>query len=354
MRRLLPLLILPLFAVPLLAQDSDESPSFRAGGFGSIDATTSSSTHRSGFRSLELDLYSSGKFNSDWSALAEVVVQHLTGGQNRAQQQQDYIELDLERLYVQWKRTDALSVELGEIHTGIIHWNEREHRSRFLQTTIDVPFIARREKAAGAWPIHFVGLYASGRVPASRTFTYGLGFGTGRGTQRDDIQIVSDDDSSFATLATLGYAPERVPGLEFQGAVYVDHIPSPVRALRERDGTLSASYTHGGVEVQTEWSEMRHHPIGLDETFVTKGGYVVLSSRLHGELQALRPYLMGEKLEVDQREQYLRGIADQRAVAAGLRWDAARHVTVKGELRRRNLGTDTHDTIFRAQVAFSF
>src|SRR5438552_16160736 len=85
-RLLFVLLRLHLAAGTLRAQDADQTSAVHLGGFGSLDVTSSSKNHQAGFRSIELDLYTSAKLAPDWSTLAEVVVQHVFGRRHRRQQ----------------------------------------------------------------------------------------------------------------------------------------------------------------------------------------------------------------------------------------------------------------------------
>src|SRR6266852_1798983 len=187
-----------LFAAAVQAQtavatpDAPAFPSIRVGGFADIELHTSSGNVREGLDLVELDLYSVARFSERWSALGEGVAQRAWRQNERERR---LPEFSLERLYVEYAPNDALRIEIGQTHTGIVRWNEREHRSRFLQTPIDVPAIANRESQGGAWPLHFTGAWASGRLPGSLGLTWEVGAGAGPGLERDAIPIFSQDRS---------------------------------------------------------------------------------------------------------------------------------------------------------------
>ncbi|HVT04238.1 MAG TPA: hypothetical protein VHL58_12795, partial [Thermoanaerobaculia bacterium] len=181
----------------LLAQVATADPSptpseaFRLAGFGDVDARHSLSSGRYAFDAAELDLYFTSRLSDRWSALGEVLLQSVRDDADVDGRLTKKNELDLERLYLAYSRSDLFRVEAGQVHTGLIRWNEREHRGRFLQTSIDVPIMARREEQGGAWPLRFVGLWGSGRISGPLGVTYGIGAGEGRGKFRDEIFSLS-------------------------------------------------------------------------------------------------------------------------------------------------------------------
>jgi hypothetical protein len=301
------------------------------------------------FDTGELDLYGSDQLSDRWSILGEVLLQHSRRSPGADPPPKDF-ELDAERLYAAYQRSDRLRVEIGQVHTGLIAWNEREHRSRFLQTPIDVPSIARGEEQGGAWPLHFIGVWASGRLPGRAGLTYGAGSGVARGRLRDEISSVIEDIQRPAALLSLRASPDAVSGLEAGAAIYSGDIPARDGRMREVDTTLSTSYVRGGLELRSEWAEMHHRRIADDRRFITRGWYALASARPRGRWKVLRPYLLFDHLEVAPGESYLNELHDQRAWAAGVRWDVERRLAVKTDLRRQRAG----ERELRIQLAFSF
>jgi hypothetical protein len=336
---------------PLLGQDA---PRLRFGGFADVTFDHSTRTHHDAFAAGELDLYASAVLSNDWSALAEGFVQHAGRVEDVEQQPTKRVEVDLERLYIQYSPTDRARLELGQTHTGIIEWNEREHRSRFLQTPIDVPAIATREEQGGAWPLHFVGLWLSGRLGGPLGVEYGAGLGEARGRSRDEIQPLLDEKSSTSHLASLSIAPDALTGWQLGATEYGGEIPAPEGAMHESDITLFTSYVRGGAEVRGEWAQMHHRRFSDDRRFGTRGWYALASWRARGRWKPFRPYLLLDRLDVADGESYLSEVHDQKAWAAGIRWDATRWLAVKSDYRAQLSPNGTHEHLVRLQFAVSF
>lgn len=326
------LLALLLIAPPLFAQ------SFHLGGF--ADATLKKNDVDFG----ELDLYAAAHWNDAWSALGEGLVQHVA---------EHGVELELERLYVSYSRSDLLRIEVGRVYSGIIDWNAPEARGRFLQTPIDVPAIARRQEQGGVWPLHFVGAWAAGAIPGRAGVHYGAGVGEGRGPNVEDTGAI-DRSGSPAALVSLSIEPEQLAGFRLGAAILRDGIPAPEGRYRELDTTLSGSYVNNGVEVRSEWSRMDHRLESSGHSYVTAGWYALLSERLDGKLQTLRPYVMLDCLTVAEGEPYLADVPTQRAWAIGTRWDATKNLSFKLDYRsQRRAGQDRRREL-RLQVGISF
>ncbi len=350
------LAIAMIVAVPLRGQVEDADAagkanraSLRFGGFGSLELHSDSNRDREGYDLVQFDLYATASLSERWSALAEGTAERSLRGEDRSES----VDLDLERLFVAYTFSDALRLEFGQTHTGIVRWNEREHRSRFLQTPIDVPAIARRPQDDGAWPLRFVGVWLSGRRAGPLGITYGAGIGAGSGASRDEISFTGRD-SSPAVLLSLAMAPDAVPGLEIAAAAYAQRIRNPDEPLRERDITLSASYVNQGTEVRAEWARMNHRATGTGVSYRTTGHYILLSRRLPGRAERARPYLMIDRLNPAEDEQYLHETASEHANAIGVRYDISRHLTVKGEYRSQRAGDGGQEKLFGLQIGFAF
>lgn len=342
-------------AVVLLARAAGAQeqpvPAFRLSGF--ADAIVSRST-RSDSTDLdfgELDPYATARISDAWSALGEVLVQRVERGSNADVPQHRRIEIDLERLFVAFAPTDAFRLEAGEISSGLLAWNEREERPRFLQTSIDMPAIARRQEQGGAWPLHFLGAWASGRAPGAAGFSYGVGLGRGRGRARDDIGPVSGAGSA-AGLVSVSFSPERLVGWEAGASAFVDDIPAAEGTYRELDYTLSAKYVGGPLELRSEWSRMDHRLAG--RTHVTQGWYALASARLPGSFRKFRPYVLLDHLDVASDESYLAGVRNQHAWALGTRWDPTSKVALKLDFRSQRARSPERERLLRLELAVAF
>src|SRR5438094_818939 len=96
-------------------------PAFRVGAFGDIIFSHPTADRAKDHENGELDLYGSSQFGGAWSALGEVLIRHSGTVENI---ELSHFEVNLERLYVAYTPSDRLRIEVGQIHTGIIQWNE--------------------------------------------------------------------------------------------------------------------------------------------------------------------------------------------------------------------------------------
>jgi hypothetical protein len=326
-------------------------PAFRLGAFADFIYIHPTADGEKDRENGELDLYGSSQFAGDWSALGEVLVRHFGTVEDVNLRN---FEVNLERLYVAYSPSDRLRLEVGQIHTGIIQWNDREHRSRFLQTPIDVPAIAHRESQRGAWPLHFDGAWASGRVPGALGAEYGIGLGAARGSERDNIQPLLRHGISPAALFRLSFAPDALTGFEAGSAGYVGRIRAPGRTLRELDATVFSSFVRGGLEFRGEWARMAHAEVGGPREFITRGWYLLGSWRPRGRWKPLRPYILIDHLHVARGEQYLSDVHDQDAWSVGARWDVSSKLAVKSEYRSQLLLAPHRAHFVRIEFALAF
>jgi hypothetical protein len=320
------------------------------GGFGDFETHGSSDDERDRLSFLQVDLFATVTLSPRWSALTEVVAAAELQDRDPSG---EVIDMDLERLIVACSVSDAFHLEIGQTHTGIIRWNEREHRSRFLQTPIAVPAIARRPQDDGVWPSRFVGVWASGRLSGPLGLSYGAGVGAGSGKSRDELPIFGDDRSA-AVLLSLSMAPDALPGLEVGVAAYSQRLHDRAEPLRERDVTFSASYVNNGTEVRAEWARMTHRGTRTGIKHETTGYYALASKRLSGRFERARPYILIDRLRLAEGETYFGEATDENAWAAGLRYDVTKRWTVKGEVRSQRGLHDDREKVLGLQIGLAF
>lgn len=330
---------------PAIPQEHIGATPFTMQGFGDINYLAGvPEPGRSGFVNGALDLFATSRLGDHWSALAELVFE--TDG--------NALATDLERFQFTYEYSDAFRLSAGRMHNPFLRWPIVNHHGLFNQTSVDRPIIARWEDSPGLWPMHFVGLMAQGRFADAIGFSYSLGVGNGRGHILDEIQVGADENDNRALLASAGVSPASTPGLELYVATYLDRIPSVTGTLRERDVTASGAYVRGDIEMRAEWSRMNHTDVGTSVTYHTTGWYVLAAYRLAERLGRIKPYLLVEKLDVDEHEAFLEGAPDEDAWALGLRWDANRWVALKADYWSRRLAGADRDGVVRAQLAVSF
>ena len=352
----LSIVVLLIASRPLCAQSASADPGFhpaiRLGGFADVELHTSSDNVREGLDLAELDLYSSANLSERWSALAEVVAQRSIHA--READGEPVLDVDLERFYASYSLSDAFSLELGETHTGIVRWNEREHRSRILQTPIDVPSIARRPEDDGLWPLRFIGAWMSGRLPGPLALAYGAGMGVGPEENSHEEASPLDRHRSPAGLLSLSIAPDALGGLELAIAAYAQHIPTHPAALRERDITLSLNYVARGTEVRAEWARMTHEVTSSPTVYRTTGYYLLFSKRLAGRAARARPYVLLDRMQIAPGEIALQQVPPENAWATGIRYDVSHHLSLKGEYRSQRAPDGDREGLLGLQVGLSF
>lgn len=339
-----------LVARAVAAQDQPP-PALHLSGFADSIVSRSLHSDTTDLDFGELDPYATVRFSDSWTALCEVLVQRVERGSDADESRHRAIELDLERLFVAYAPSDAFRLEAGALSSGLLAWNEREERPRFLQTSIDMPAIARRQEQGGAWPLHFLGAWASGRVGGSAGLSYGLGVGRGRARTRDDIGPISGAGSA-AGLISLAIAPEGLDGWEAGAAAFLDQIPAREGTYNEMDVSVSSSFVRGPIEIRTEWSRMDHRLAG--RAHVTQGWYALASSRMPGAFRKFRPYALLDHLDVAGDEPYLAGVRSQRAWAVGTRWDATPALALKLDFRSQRARSPERERLVRLELAVAF
>src|SRR5438132_14338062 len=108
------------------------APRIRYGGFGDVVFAHVNSRGTTAFDTGEIDVFVTARLSDDWSLLAEGFLQEVRRAGDVDLPSTKHLELDVERLNAVYNPSDLLRLEMGQIHTGIIRWNAREHRGRFL------------------------------------------------------------------------------------------------------------------------------------------------------------------------------------------------------------------------------
>lgn len=126
------------------------------GAFGDIRFSTSTvEGEHSAFELGGFDLYATQKIDNNTRAFVEYVFEDTGDG----------FVIDLERLFVTRKLSNAINVGVGRIHNPLGHWNRTYHHGVLIQDTVSRPAFLDFEDGDGAiFPMHVVGLTATGEV----------------------------------------------------------------------------------------------------------------------------------------------------------------------------------------------
>lgn len=343
--------MLVITARPAVAQEMGETdmprltfPLFHLGLFGNVDYTARAAAgDNSGFRNGGLDVFVTSQLSDRFSGLVELLFDMFG----------PTLVPDLERLQIAYDHSEALRLIAGRVHSPLVRWNLAIHHGVFLQTPIDRPVMTAGEDSPGLWPIHFVGLIASGRLDQLGGLTYTAGIGNGRAPVLEHVQVTRDANEHKALLFGLGIAPASILGLDLGVTGYLDRVPIENEPIDEFDVTVSGSYIARGLELRGEWGRMRHEPLASTESYTTHGWYLLASRALPGRLERVRPYVMVDRLEVPEDFSFFQRVSDRSAWIAGFRWDADAAVAVKADFRSQRIGRRDRDGLVRFQVAFA-
>jgi hypothetical protein len=168
----------------------------------------------------ELDLFTTSQLAENLSFTMEPV---LSANFN------NYMGLDLERTYVEYRGNDYFNVDAGRFHTDLGYYSTTYHHGAWLQTAIGRPTIVQFEDSGGILPIHMTGVSLYGAIPSGPwNLQYRLEVGNGLDYSSNPNvnpvqQVVSFSDSKAVNLA-LSIRPEGLPGVQIGGGVYFDSI----------------------------------------------------------------------------------------------------------------------------------
>jgi len=141
-------------SVAIAVCSSSVSYAVEFGAFGDIRYSRSTLEGEHGAFALGgFDLYATQKIDENTRAFVEYVFEDTGEG----------FVIDLERLSVTRKFSDALNVGAGRIHNPLGHWNRTYHHGVLIQDTVSRPSFIDFEDGEGAvLPMHVVGLTATG------------------------------------------------------------------------------------------------------------------------------------------------------------------------------------------------
>lgn len=282
---------------------------------------------------------------------------------------EDTIGLDQERAWAMWSASDFFYVKMGMDHTVVSYWNRTYHHGKWLETTINRPFLATFEDDGGALPMHYVGIEAGGLWESnSGELDWTAILSNGRGPDIDNRQRVSDSNDSKALALSLAFTPAALDGLTFGVNGQTDLIPpDPTRAARlgnisETIYGLFAVYDcdKSGTEWIGEWSTVTHDDAVSGITFDNTLAYLQVAL----PYEVWTPYTRFDVMNMDMGDPYLSAMdqdLDRWQQTIGLRREIAVGAALKfevgfgrGEVRGTS-GVSKNDIITAAlQLSWTF
>ncbi len=293
----------------------------------------------------QINAFFTSQIGDNFQVLSETVIK------TRESKTSDDLVFDQERLFGSWTLSDALYAKLGLEHSPVSRWNRVYHHGRWLETTIDRPFLARFEGTGGVFPMHQAGLELGGTLGCDLGRLEYLGVvSNGRGETVTRVQKVSDVNDSKALDFGIGLLPSSVEGLRVGGNAHFEEIPSddgnPARSgsIGEFIPSGSAEYRSYPIEVISEFAYVDHDDRVSDMTFGHHSGYVQIGYH-EGDLT---PYTRFDYRQMERGDPFYSAVdrdLDRWEQIVGVRYDILSNVALKLEvgIGRAELRSDSGD-----------
>ncbi len=347
----------PTIPAPTAHQEEDQTgmpqsgPNLRIRGF--TDVTLHGSNQKGSTTSFSLgqmDLFITSDISEKFKFLSEIVFEgELESGK------ENIIEIDVERLLLQYSHNDYFNFAIGRYKTAIGYYNTAYHNSTWLQTAVGRPFLFEFEDGGGILPIPNVGVSASGRTPSGGLgLNYVVEVGNGRTSRSplsEAVQNVVDENNHKAVNLALFARPEALPGLRAGFSVYRD-VLAPNRSPRIGQTILAAHavYVRPSFEWLNEALLIRHAPRGQTRVFHTPGFYTQISRRFG----SYRPYFRYQYVNAAADEPIFSDVGLRHGPSVGLRYDANESVALKLQYDHTKLRQRPAIDALTLQFAFTF
>lgn len=319
----------------VVAQGMEGFPSIHVMGFGDVDFEASDAPGPEGFRLGQFVGHMSAALSDRFNVFAEAA----------ATSRSDEVRFTVERLIVRYDLRDAFKIGAGRYHTPIDYWNESYHHGLWLQTTVGRP---QAIAAASVIPVHFVGLMVEGNVPGRAGLGYSVGVGNGR---HEDIGLAGeagDINENRAVIGEVYLEPSAVRGLRFGGAMYADRL-SPGSVAAEIDERIVSAHVvldRERPEVIAQYLRFSHDLSGVDDDAASGDAYYLqLAHRLGGGLSSVKPYVRGERIEIEVGHPLYDQQRERSVVIGGVRFDVSPFAAVKVEYQRQRVAREWTNTL---------
>lgn len=305
------------------------------------------------FQMGSLNMFMTARLSDKVSALGEVLF--LSVNDNT-------IDVDVERLVLQYRANDYFAVGIGRYHTAIGYYNTAFHQGAYFQTAVDRPFMYAFDDHGGFLPLQEVGLTASGRIPSG---SLGLSYVAEVGNGRDHLlggepaQNARDNNHGKSFNLALSARPNRVSGLDVGFSLYHDYLTfSDNINHSELITTAYAVYTNSTYEFLNEVMLVRHvgTRTGGPGVFHTPAFYTQFARRFG----SYRPYVRYQYINAGVNEPIYGDPEDGPVIgrrngpSVGLRYDFTEHTAFKVQYDRLQVrGLPTSNQL-DTQFAFTF
>jgi len=279
------------------------------------------------------DLFFTARVGDHFRGLSETVFLTSSGGAA------DSSKFDQERLWAAWEFSDLVQLKFGLEHGPISRWNHQFHHGRWLELTVNRPFLARFESDNGILPMHNIGLELSGHLPWGQgQFEYVFILSNGRQEAPTGTGEFSDRNAAKAVDFGVGWRPPCVSGLWIGVFFRIDDIPAvegnPERArqIRQLIGSFQVDYRADKVEVLAEFAGVQDRDRTSGTNFDHSLGYVQLGYHLDDRWT---PYFRIDIRQMDQGDPYYAPLdrdLDIWEFLVGIRFDFIANAALKFEV----------------------
>jgi hypothetical protein len=304
-----------------------------------------------------LDLFMTARLSGKVSALGETLF---------IAQSDNSIQVDVERLLLNYRQNDYFRIGVGRYHTWVGFYNSMFNKGEFLETAIDRPFFYQFDDTGGFLPMQDVGITTTGKIPSGNlglNYVFELGNGRGWGPEVEPAQNNQDANNSKAVNGGLFIRPEKFPGLQLGFSLRHDNLSVPGPSVSESIATVHAIFMDSKYEILNEGLLVRHvEPAG---SIFNTAGFYSQWSRAFGNW---RPYFRYQYFNASSNDPvYIYASPNQYAPldvtgfvgrlngpSAGVRFDFSAHSALKLQYDRYDLRALPDVNGITSQVAFTF
>ncbi len=299
-------------------------------GFADVGANFSGHRGNKGFFDGSVDFYLTPQLTENIRSVIELVFEHNDRGE---------LSPDLERLQVGYTFGEAGTVWAGRFHTPLGYWNTAFHHGQQLQTSVLRPQMIDFEDHGGVIPVHTVGVWGSGAVPAKNgRLTYDLFGGNSPSINANtlDPNNSGKQQPGYSAGFNLGYLFEgAAEGLKIGTHGYRAVVRDDSAALNIGRVNILGGYAAVDSpvwEVIAEYYGFRNVDLsGGSGRHRSWAGFAQVGHRF----ARWTPFGRLERAALNQADNYFAELATGRAYrrqAVGLRYDLAPNTALKAEL----------------------
>lgn len=305
------------------------------------------------FQIGSLDLFMTGSLSDRISILGELLF---------IPQKDNSFELDVERLLLQYKANDYVSLAVGRFHSSIGYYNTAFHQGAWFQTAVDRPFMYAFDDGGGFLPLQEVGVIINGQIPSGKlglNYTAEMGNGRSHLLNVEPAQNTQDTNNGKSFNLALFARPSWIPGLQAGFSIYHDHLTFADNINHsELISTVHVVYLNSNYEFLNEGMLVRHtgSTLGFPGIFHTPAFYTQISRKFG----MYRPYFRYAYLNAGLAEPIYGDPADGPVVGGrhgptfGLRYDFNDHAAMKLQYDHSSRRGQQSINALQAQVSFAF